>query len=644
MAAALTGLGMVLFFQNRREQSLDPVTPVMALAFPALGAFIVSKHPRNLFGWTLCATSLLGLDFFVEQYASYSLVTEPGSLPGGVWMAWVGTWVWAPGLLGVRTLALLFFPYGHLPRGSGRHLSLAVLVLLAATMVLAALAPGPMANYPADNPIGISSLPRLSELMAATFVFILAPACLGDLLVRFRRSAGTERTQLKPFAIAATIATLAPLMGVLVAYGPLPLGSYQAIGLVTLLAMPAAVLFTMKKHGLYEVGPYEITAAIERSFVYTGLIAILLVGCWATVNLAGAPLPVGLAVVALAFRPLRRLLELGVAWARRASRASAAMQDLGHILESNLPPDEVLPAIVNTIVSVLRVPYVAVEVGHRDGVAASEVRGEVRADAEVFPLVHREEVVGRLAVASGREGEPLPAVDRGLLEDLAHHLGVAAYSVRVTADLQRAKERLVTAREKERRKWKDLLHDRINPALGGVLTQLNPKGFAPEGVVSEVLLKQVRADLKETMADVKRLELELRPRSLDELGLVGALRQHLARFGLPPSPLVVTVDAPATLEGLPTDVEVAAFLIVCEAVENVRKHAEAGRCEVLLNVADGWLQVQVCDDGTGLADSHRSGIGISAMTKRAVELHGDFGIESRPQGGTRVTARLPLAL
>ncbi len=122
---------------------------------------------------------------------------------------------------------------------------------------------------------------------------------------------------------------------------------------------------------------------------------------------------------------------------------------------------------------------------------------------------------------------------------------------------------------------------------------------------------------------------------------MGALRRQAALCALPPRPLVVEVDA-SDCGGLPSAVEVAAYQIVSEALTNVRRHAMARRCQIHLAVSEGWLELEVADDGLGVAPDCPEGIGLSCMRERATELGGTFSVEPVAGGGTRVCVELPL--
>jgi signal transduction histidine kinase len=140
---------------------------------------------------------------------------------------------------------------------------------------------------------------------------------------------------------------------------------------------------------------------------------------------------------------------------------------------------------------------------------------------------------------------------------------------------------------------------------------------------------------------VRRIVYGLRPPALDELGLAGSLREEVARLQMEAPALKVTLDAPGDgLADLPAAIEVAAYRIVTEALTNVTRHAHATRCSVRLHLNHG-LDVEVCDDGVGLPEGWRTGVGIASMRERVTELGGELVIEPSLPHGTRITARLP---
>ncbi len=162
---------------------------------------------------------------------------------------------------------------------------------------------------------------------------------------------------------------------------------------------------------------------------------------------------------------------------------------------------------------------------------------------------------------------------------------------------------------------------------------------------TESLLNQLEAEIESVIGDIRRVVYNLRPPALDELGLVGALREYVAGLGHEDGQHdapKVTVEASASLPPLPAAVEVAAYRIVQEAVTNVIRHAHAQSCQVRLLMKDG-LQIEVSDDGKGFESADRAGVGLTSMRERAEELGGTFTLRKAQPCGTEITARFPLA-
>ena len=236
---------------------------------------------------------------------------------------------------------------------------------------------------------------------------------------------------------------------------------------------------------------------------------------------------------------------------------------------------------------------------------------------------------------------PLSAAEERLLRDLARQLGGALHARLLREDLQRARERLVLAREEERRRLRRDLHDGIGPALAGLtLKTETARALLPPG--SDGASRQLRdlsEEIRRTVVDVRRLVEGLRPPALDELGLAGACAQAVERLTAG-SGLAASVHASDDLPALPAAVEVAAYRIVVEAVTNTVRHARARRCRVSIACIPAGLAIEVTDDGTGLVASGLPGHGLAIMRERAEELGGTVTVRDGSPGVT-VQARLP---
>jgi signal transduction histidine kinase len=220
---------------------------------------------------------------------------------------------------------------------------------------------------------------------------------------------------------------------------------------------------------------------------------------------------------------------------------------------------------------------------------------------------------------------------------------VALQAVLLSRELQRSRERLVAAREEERRRLRRDLHD----GLGPILTAVTLKADAARSTLdtapdrADALLAELRGDAKQAIGDLRRVVYDLRPAALDELGLLGALSQQVDRFGR--QGLSITLQAPPALPVLPAAVEVAAYRIIAEALTNIARHAHAYQVTITLAI-DGDLRLAVQDDGTPSAangDGWRPGTGLQSMIERAAEVGGTLQAGPTPTGG-RVSARLPL--
>jgi signal transduction histidine kinase len=240
-------------------------------------------------------------------------------------------------------------------------------------------------------------------------------------------------------------------------------------------------------------------------------------------------------------------------------------------------------------------------------------------------------------------GESFTLAERRLLEDIALQAGIAAHAVRLTAELQRARERLVTAREEERRRLRRDLHDGLGPQLASMTLTVGAARelLRQDAQAADLLLQELAGHAQSAIADIRRVVYALRPPALDDLGLVPALREQAAFYSQ--AGLLMTIDAPEHLPVLPAAVEVAAYRIVQEALTNVVRHSRASRCTVCLTVTlEDTLDVEIKDDGIGLPAGGRAGVGLASMRERTAELGGTFQIEAMPDGGTRINARLPL--
>jgi signal transduction histidine kinase len=207
--------------------------------------------------------------------------------------------------------------------------------------------------------------------------------------------------------------------------------------------------------------------------------------------------------------------------------------------------------------------------------------------------------------------------------------------------LATSRRRIIAAREEERLRLRRDLHDGLGPtlaALGLKVDRARAEAAANPDAVGP-LLDEIRADLRGALSQIRTLSRELRPPGLDALGLVDTLHQQLVTVAGPDGP-VVEIDA-TDIGALPPAIEVAAYRIVVEAVTNTVRHAGARFCQVSPRRDGGSLVLRVVDDGRGI-EHGPVGVGTRAMYERAAEVGGELLVAASPDGGTVVSASLPL--
>jgi len=485
----------------------------------------------------------------------------------------------------------------------------------------------------------------------------------GSQLYRYRRVSTPVQRQQTKWIVWGVVVGMGGLQGAQLA---LPLLNQPHVFIVmfayalmygSALLIPVSIGIALLRYRLWDVDPL-----INRTLVYGMLTAsvvgvyVLIVGTLGLVLQARGSFLVSLVatgLVATLFQPLRERVQRGVNHLVYGERDEpyAALVRLGQRLETTLAPDAVLPAIVQTVRETLKVPYVAIAIDHEGICATAASVGKPLGEPLILPLLHHGEPIGQLILSPRAPGETWNGADRRLLNDLARQVGIAAHTVRLTTDLQRSRERLVLTREEERRRLRNDLHDGLAPTLATLaLAASNVVDLLPDDpVAAKTLAAELEHNIRNTVGDIRRIVYGLRPPALDELGLVATIRECASQYSRQPrdqtqpaTRLDVRVVVPDHLPPLPAAIEVAAYRITQEALNNVARHAQARTCTVRLELADALL-VEIVDDGVGVPLERRAGIGLRSMQERAAELGGSCIIEAVGEAGTRVRAILPVA-
>ena len=259
------------------------------------------------------------------------------------------------------------------------------------------------------------------------------------------------------------------------------------------------------------------------------------------------------------------------------------------------------------------------------------------------PLVVRDAAMGVIAAHDKQGPDPRFSDDDVRIAEI--FAGRAAVAVELSQRVARdALRRVVTAQELERRRLARELHDETGQALTSILLSLRTVEEAEDEHELRAAVGEVRELVRSTLQDVRQLAVELRPKVLDDFGLVAALERLTQSFGEQTGMSVHFQQTWPTSDRLPAEIETALYRIVQESLTNIVKHARATSVSVVLTRKDDSVSVVVEDDGVGF-EPHRAredGIGLVGMRERVALLGGRLAIESRPGAGTTFVAEVPL--
>ncbi len=636
VAAAAAGVSLHLAAPAATRLPLfDTPEAAYGPAAAVVAVLLLWRRPGNRVAWLLLASGL-GAGLYVAGRAAAAYpVPDPVAVAGG----WLARWTWAPAYLVTIGLLPLLWPDGQPPSRRWRPAVGFVVALLAVVVVGTAVDPAPVAGR--ANPLGVPALAAMISVLRVVFlaalpvVVVLAVAAM---VVRFRRAGAVERRQIAWFGYAVVLVTAVSV------------GGPWQLRLAASVAVPVAVGVAVTRYRLW-----DIDALVSRTFIGAVVLAVLAVVYVAAVGWVGALLAgsevlpgfVAAVAVALAFAPVRDRAARTVNRLLFGARADPyrMLTRVTHRLQDAPSPMAALHLLAAETADALRLGGVYVEVVGADGRAVAASAGAPVDDTDVrLPLVWFGETIGELRAAPRRGTDRIDLADDAVLRELTRQCAALAYGVRLAADLQHSRERVVSAREEERRRLRRDLHDGLGPQLAGVVMTLDTAALTLRQDRAEQaagLVANARDLAGAAVQDIRRVVRGLRPPALDELGLVEALRTTgpaAAADGRP----AVTVHVEGDLPELTAAVEVAAYHLVQEAVTNAVRHADAGTVRVRLTGAPDTLRIDVDDDGRGMPADPVPGMGMRSMRDRVDELGGTLTVRSTPGAGTRLCASLPL--
>ena len=617
-----------------------------------LAVVILFRDVHHGFGWALAWLGLFwALDGLAQSYVRAGLSSDE-AWPGMTFALWflLRFTSFLPVTIAVL---LLIFPTGRfLPGrwGLAGRLSLGLMTAMCLLLIVAPSWGFPDVPVPAGVDLEPTTVPVPSDLAESLGSVLRALAVaafsvpMATVVVRYRRARGVERDRMRWLLWAVIVMAL-----VIAGSTFFDVASLEIAMTFLIMVMPAGAMTV----AIVAPDIVPIEELFGRTLVYGALSVVIVAVDLAF--LAGLTTLLGdsldqrqvvllvLLLSAVIYAPLRHRLWRGVRRLVLGDRDNPydAVAGLASTLETTDEGPGQLAAVARAVATAFGVSYVRVEVDRSGGERLIATHGERPAETRTLPITYRDAEVGRLVLPARGLRSRLSRRDEQLLGDLVRQAATAARTSRLADELQDSRERLVVAREEERRRIRRDLHDGLGPALAGVVFRLESARLLVDRDPSAAAahIEATSDHVQDVVADVRRLVLDLRPPALDDRGLVGALQQQAETVST--GGLRVLVEA-GDLGPLPAAVEVAAYRIAGEAVTNVVRHAGATTCVVRLEVRGSRLVVEVDDDGVGIAADVQAGVGLVSLRERASELGGRTEITCPDGGGTVVRAWLPM--
>jgi signal transduction histidine kinase len=638
------------------------------LSFTVVGLLIVTARPGNRIGAILLATGACWAAIFLSAaYTTYSYTVRPLPAADTILAATQFLWVPGVGLLGVY--AILLFPEGALPSPRWRWVAWLAAVAIVGFSIGITLGSDTIATggVPAfiANPFYVTLPTPVLVLLEAQLAVLLGCviASAVSLVGRLRRSSGERREQYRWLAYAICVIAAVWITTVILSItledpqGNVPgwLGIAQNASLFVFALVPVSIGFAVLKFRLY-----DIDVVISKTLVFgalaafiTGVYVVLVVGVGAFLGGSGSvPLSIGAtAVVAVLFEPVRSRMQRVANRFVYGERATPyeVMAGFSTRVSDTVSIDEVLPGM-------------AAAAGEGVGASVVEVRvylpggGErvqrwsddgVRAREEVarFPVRYQGATIGDIDVQKPVD-EPLRDAERALLEDLAGQAGLAMHNVRLTEELairlreldeQAAallvsRERLVTARDAQRRGLQRDLHEGPEHRLGEIAEQV-------ARVRTPADLDPLVDRANETLEGLRDLARGVFPPLLADKGIEAALEAHIRKVG---AHATVQVDHAIAGTRFDADTEACVYFCCLQAIQNVIRHADNAMCTVRISSDESILSFEIADDGAGFDPATTArGMGLDIMQDRVDALEGTLDVRSTPGAGTTIAVSIP---
>jgi signal transduction histidine kinase len=631
--------------------------PLSLFGLSAIGFLVTTLRVDNPIGWIFALAGLGGLVGEVaKQDANVGISDGLESLPAVGTMAWLVYTRTGPVGFPARPVGFVLVSNGNVPSSRWR-----TLVWIAATAVVMLILVDWFARVQlgsevrsTPNPLGLGAFSRsavediagvaIGSLLACVFASVAAP------LVRLARSRGALQRRGDWVTYAVSMVAVGTVAAVL--WFPFPVVQPGIVGAmiigIVVIAFVVAIL-RFRRHDINVVISKAVLLGLATAFI-TALYLSVVVGFGAAIgsqrksNLALSI--VGAIVAAGVFQPARERVERlanRLVYGKRAAPYEVLAQ-FSRDLATRYPSSDLLPRMAQLLAD--GTGAAGAEIWLRSASGMRRVAGwpehaahlgslEMGIGTRTVPVQHQGDVLGMLAVHI-RPGSPLSPPDGRLLTDLAGQAGLILRNAKLIEELRTSRERLVTARDAERRRLERDIRVRVQRRLRTVASALDSQTTPVQTAEERRVVAELQKECASAMSRLQDLARGVYPPLLADQGLVAALNAHTITVAL-------AVDIVAGgLGRLAQDVEAAAYFCCLEALQNVLKYARARRVVLTLSQSVDRLQFGVDDDGVGFDVASTSrGSGLQNMADRAAALGGFVEVRSSPGSGTLVRGWLP---
>ena len=667
VTAAFASVGLVFVSLNGYSLLGDSTNFTAFMGMGIVGALSLSRAPDNRIGWLLLWVAVtVGAAFTTGEVSIYAAAHGDQALAG--WLAWPGNALWSLGLFPLLILLPLIFPDGRLPSPRWRWLAWAGVGISLLAFVTIGFGTATFELGDVGPTITVANPLHVPGLEIESIGNVLWPVLLGlfaaavtSMIIRFRRSSGVERQQLKWFAFAVVVlVTYFVISAVLEGLGISEGGIGEFISGLAFLGIPVAVGIAILQYRLW-----DLDVVVKKALVAGALVVLALAVYGAAVALfgvaaAGRQSPGTLFVIALllgiAFRPVMRMARKVVdrfVYGRRATPYEV-LTEFSERVGTSYATEDVLPRMAQVLgegagAEVARVwlragrelrqaaawPEDATTIG-----AVRTTDGEAWSvpDENADEVLDRGELLGALSVRMPA-ADPMNPTKEKLVRDLAGQAGLVLRNVRLVEDLRASRQRLVAAQDEERRRLERNIHDgaqqqlvalAVKARLARQLTERDPAKTAE-------MLIQIEAETQTALEDLRDLARGIYPPLLADRGLVAALQAQSRKASVP-----VSVEADA-VGRYSADVEATVYFCTLEALQNVAKYADADATVIRLSQSNGSLSFEVVDEGRGFDPvAVATGSGLQGMADRLAAVGGSLEIRSAPGRGTTIAGRVPV--